>query len=351
LFTERAYTILTETGRLGYVIPSGIYSDLGTKELREMLLNEGRIEYLYNFSNERFFFPEVHHSFKFTLLGAQKGAQSDGFWATFRFNPRVAVRPDELAEFLSTHSNLVFIKRDSIGKFSPDSLSVMEFQSQIEVDLAEKMYGEHGTLGETRDEVWNMQFGSEFHMTSARELFQEIHTGIPLYEGKSLHQFTLELSPPRYWLSKSVLKNQYYRIAVRAIARTTDIRTLISAIIPPSSGAGNSLLTTKDTLSPQELMYCLSILNSYALDFVIRQKIATNINMFFLYQLPVPRLQAGNKFFDAIVPRAAALTCTTPAFADLWEAVMPTPWQMEDRPQTTDHKQPSSVVGRPSSVL
>ena len=43
LFTERAYDLLADTGRLGYVIPSGIYSDLGTKELRQMMLSEGSI--------------------------------------------------------------------------------------------------------------------------------------------------------------------------------------------------------------------------------------------------------------------------------------------------------------------
>jgi hypothetical protein len=57
-----------------------------------MLLDEGNIQYIFSFSNERFFFPGVHHSFKFALVSAQKGPQSEGFWAAFRFNPRVAVR-------------------------------------------------------------------------------------------------------------------------------------------------------------------------------------------------------------------------------------------------------------------
>ena len=86
---------MAQQGRLALVIPAGIYTDLGTKELRQMLFEAGRIEYLYSFSNEKFFFPDVHHSFKFTLLGAQRGEPSDGFWATFRFNPRVAVAPEE----------------------------------------------------------------------------------------------------------------------------------------------------------------------------------------------------------------------------------------------------------------
>ena len=51
------------------------------------------------------------------------------------------------------------------------------------------------------------------------------------------------------------------------------------------------------------------------------------MNMFHIYQLPVPRLTTGNPFFDAIVPRAARLTCTTPAFADLWQQVMGEAWE------------------------
>src|SRR5262249_51449677 len=95
LFLERMYGLLRREGRLGYVVPAGIYRDLGTKELRETLLNEGNVQYLFNFSNERGFFHGVHHDFRFTMLGAQKGPQSGGFWSVFRFNPRVAIAPDD----------------------------------------------------------------------------------------------------------------------------------------------------------------------------------------------------------------------------------------------------------------
>ncbi len=123
---------------MGYVVPSGIYTDLGTKDLREMLLDEGNIQYIYSFSNERFFFPGVHHSFKFALLGAQKGPQRDGFWAAFRFNPRVAVAPEELPAFLDDPANLIYMRRGSLERFSPDSLSVMEFQTQQDYETVEQ---------------------------------------------------------------------------------------------------------------------------------------------------------------------------------------------------------------------
>lgn len=66
-------------------------------------------------------------------------------------------------------------------------------------------------------------------------------------------------------------------------------------------------------------------MNSFALDFILRQKVSANVNQFYLYQLPVPRLQSGNPFFEALVPRAARLTCTCAGFADLWRDVMGSP--------------------------
>ena len=73
-------------------------------------------------------------------------------------------------------------------------------------------------------------------------------------------------------------------------------------------------------------MYLEGVYNSFCLDYVLRQKVATTINMFYLYQLPVPRLLPGDPYFDAIAPRAARLTCTRPEFADLWQSVMGEPW-------------------------
>jgi len=47
--------------------------------------------------------------------------------------------------------------------------------------------------------------------------------------------------------------------------------------------------------------------------------------MFYVYQLPIPRLTTGDHFFDAIVERAARLICTTPEFDDLAKEVGLTP--------------------------
>ncbi|MBK8022310.1 MAG: hypothetical protein IPK19_12990 [Chloroflexi bacterium] len=127
-----------------------------------MLLNEGSIQYIFSFSNERFFFPGVDHRFKFALVGAHKGTQTDGFWAAFRFNPRVAVAPDDLPAFLTNPDNLIYMRRESLARFSPESLSLMEFQSRRDYEIAETMYGENPLLGDQVEHAWNVRLTAEF---------------------------------------------------------------------------------------------------------------------------------------------------------------------------------------------
>jgi hypothetical protein len=351
LFLERGYALLAHGGRLGFLIPSGIYTDLGTKPLRELLLTEGRIEYLFSFSNERFFFADVHHSFKFTLLGAQKGVPSDGFWATFRFNPRVAVRPDDLPAFLADPANLVYINLDSLARFSPDSLSVMEFQSQEDSDITSKLYRDWPLLGEAIEGCWSLRLNREFDMTNDRHLFNQNGDGLRLYEGKMIHQYNAFYSEAQYWVAdtkaeqhfrrkkseKGALDYQIPRLGFREIARPTDSRTLIAAIIPPNSCCNHKISVAAPHLSNisfMEMLFVLGIINSFIIDYLVRFKISTSVGMFHFYQLPVPRLTAGAPFFDAIVPRAARLTCTRSEFADLWQAVIGEPW--DERKAATD---------------
>jgi len=336
LFVERSYTLLERSGRLALVIPSGIYTDLGTKALRQMLFEEGRIEYLYSFSNERFFFTEVHHSFKFTLLGAQRGKSSDGFWATFRFNPRVAVAPEDMGEFVTNEKNLVYVRLDSIARYSPDSLSVMEFQTQKDADVVSRIYGAFPLLGHRTDQ-WNIKLNREFDVANDRKLLNQHGSGLVFYEGKMIHQFDAHFAQPAYWIAENIFTTlpeakqeqlNTYRVAHRRIARTTDERTLISAIVPRHTACENNATTVlvEDNADERIKLFVCSLLNSFVLDFVIRYRVSTTLNMFYLQELPLPRFSPGDPIFDAIVPRAARLTCTRPEFAALWQAVMGEAW-------------------------
>jgi hypothetical protein len=361
LFLERGYSLLEREGRLGFVVPSGIYSDLGARPLREMLLNEGHIQYLFSFSNERNFFPDVHHAARFTLMGAQRGAQSDGFWAAFRFNPRVAIAPDELPAFLANPTHLIYLHCDSLPRSSPRSLSVLEFQTQQDVTITEKVYGDWPLVGDELEGERGLYLNNEFHMTSSRALFAQELVGWPLYEGRMIDQFDHRRacwvsgrgrsaiwrysSAPERFSSNYPWRAQYYidpqvalgrqvqlyrnpkwRMGVCMVTAPTNRRTVIASMLPMECGVGNSITTIVVQDAPAILLYALSILNSYSVDYVMRFRVKLNLNFFIISEIPLPRLNPGNLYFDAIVPRAARLTCTTPDFAGLWQEVMGQAW-------------------------
>ncbi|MCT7979637.1 ATP-binding protein [Laspinema olomoucense] len=338
LFLEQCFNLLRPGGECGIIIPSGIYTDLGAKQLREMLFSQSNIDALFGLSNEKFIFEGVHHSFKFCLITFAKGGVTDSFWAAFRIHPREAIRINQLDTFLNNPDEHLVISLPLVRRLSPDSLSVMEFKSDVDIQIAEKML-KFPLLGENMAGKWNLRLTSEFHMTNDSYLFkQQPGKGkFPLYEGKMIHQFTHLYAEPRYWVDEGEARKallgkkstdnsqkldyQCYRFAYRAIARSTDSRTLIGTILPKNVVCGHSLNVASAIENNQYMLLICAVLNSVCFDFALRQKVSANLTLFFLYQTPVPRLTAADRFFAEIVDRAAKLICTTPEFDELAQEV------------------------------
>jgi len=346
LFTEQCYNLLRTGGECGIVIPSGIYTDLGAKQLRELLFTKTQLTGLFCFENRKGIFENVDSRFKFVVLTFEKGGQTTSFPAAFmrhelkelaRF-PRVGALPMSVA---------------LIRRLSPDSLSVMEFKSVVDETIARKMI-KFPLLGEKLADTWNVVLSREFDMTNDSKLFKtEDGPGcLPLFEGKMIHQFSHTWSKPRYWVDEKEVRRavlgrqtdtgqqleyQYYRLGYRGIGRTTDQRALIATVLPDKAFAGNSLIISRrlsqsdgsESIDDRQLLFVTSVMNSFIADYFIGQKISANLNMFYLYQLPVPRLTEQNTVFGMIVERAAKLICTAPEYKVLWETVMPgTPWSL-----------------------
>jgi hypothetical protein len=328
LFTEQCFNLLRDGGYCGIVIPSGIYTDLGTKQLREMLFGQTQVTGLFCFENRKGIFENVHSSFKFLVLTFEKGNCTESFPAAF-MRHEVA----ELDRF--PQEGAIYISVDLVRRLSPDSLSVMEFKSEKDIQIAEKLV-KFPLLGEDNSCAWKLELHREFNMTDDAPLFQKQATAnsLPLFEGKMIWQFSHTLSNPRYWINRQNGRNallgakkdegqelgyEQYRLAYRSIASNTNERTLICTVIP-ACFTGNSL-NISHSIDAHTQMFCVAILNSFVIDWFLRQKVTTNINMFYIYQLPIPRLAEKDEAFWPIVKRAARLICTTPEFDDLAKEV------------------------------
>ena len=236
LFTEQCFNLLRDSGTCGIVIPSGIYTDLGTKQLRQMLLEDTKLTGMFGFENRKAIFEEVHRSFKFVVLTFEKGGSTREFPAAF-------MRHDvkELEHFPNEDS--VRIDVELVERLSPYSLSVTEFKNELDVKIARKML-HFPLIGEEFDDIWNVKLHREFDMTNDNELFrtESAPKRLPLYEGKMIWHYTAGYAAIRYWIDENegrrsvlgkrgsdtgqVLDYQQYRFAYRAITGNTNKRTI-----------------------------------------------------------------------------------------------------------------------------
>jgi len=68
VFAELAYRLVAPKGRVGLLVPSGIASDMTTKDFFAAVADSNRLIRLYDFENKKNFFPDVHASFKFSII-------------------------------------------------------------------------------------------------------------------------------------------------------------------------------------------------------------------------------------------------------------------------------------------
>ncbi len=378
LFLEQCFTLLDRGGRCGIIIPSGIYTDLGAKQLREMLFSHAQLENLYGLSNEKFIFEAVHHAFRFCLLTFKKGGATKSFEAAFRINVRDAVSPDQLDTFLHDKTEKLTLPVSLIRRLSPSSLSISDFRNETDLHIAEK-FQRFPLLGTWVDEGWNLKLCNEFHMTGSSWLFKtDSKPGrLPLYEGKMIHQFTHTWGKPQYWLDEGeareelvktrlsainrklkaadleidvdeddlLLDYDFHRLAFRDVAASTNERTMIATVLPPKvfcphtmslesvfedDVIDDELILNITTLTPGTRIFATALLNSFVVDYQIRQKVTSHLSFFFVYNLPIPRLTERDDAFHPIMQRAARLICTTPEFEDLWQEATGSRWSKAD---------------------
>lgn len=313
LFVERCFHLLRSGGQCGMLLPSGIYTDLGTKGVRDLLFEQTQIQGLFCFENGKSIFKEADSRSKWVILHFTKGGQTHHFPASFM---RHTI--EELSQF--PQEGALQLSVDFIRRLSPDSHSVMEFKNELDIQIAEKML-QFPLLGERMEGVWNLTLTRALNITSDQHLLAtEPAAGrLPLYEGRMIGQFDTNHAAPRFWVTvQDNHKILPYRFAMRKSASNHNERTLVATVLPPHVfGADSLYLAAGDTITLPEQIYLAAVANSFIMDAFLRNKIASSINQYMLFQLPIPRLIASDSRFMPIAQRAARLICTTPEFDKL----------------------------------
>lgn len=150
MFVEQSLFLLNRNGRIGMILPSNIYTDQGTVELRRHLLQGCALTEVLSFENRDGTFP-IHRSFKFCVLVATKGGATEGLRASFA---------GTFSNWLKGRKTFDYPK-GSVEQFSPKWNVLLELGHHRDLQVLEGIYRNSVLVG---DDL--VDFSREFDMTN-----------------------------------------------------------------------------------------------------------------------------------------------------------------------------------------
>ena len=338
LFAELAQRIVAPRGRVGLLVPSGIATDATTKEFFGSLMDARSLIALYDFENRSSVFPDVDGRFKFCIL-LFGGKEIKTKAADFVF---FAHRMEDLG----VKKRHIALSKKDLALLNPNTHTCAIFRSRRDAELTKEFYRNVPILVDrSRKEggnPWGIKFCRMFDQTNDAEHFRTAeelaklgcklegnhwHKGqetyLPLYEAKMvqaydhraagvvvqagnwvrqgqteattpmLHQNPEFVVQPRWWVDQKLVQD---RLAVEGcwgflgfkdITSATNRRTMIASAIPWSALTNHCPLLLTD-VDPRLQLCLLANLNSFALDYVARQKTGgVTLNFFIVEQFPI----------------------------------------------------------------
>jgi hypothetical protein len=340
VFAELAHSIVAPAGLVGILVPTGIATDKTNEDYFAKLVNSQVLSGLYDFENKLPVFPDVHRSYKFSILlfGGSKNKSKSADFVFF------AHEMDDLKD----NKRHIELSTNDLKLLNPNTQTCPIFRFKRDANLTKYIYKRVPVLiNKIRKEggnPWGIKFFTMFHQTNDAELF---HTAeqlksdgfkrdgaiwkkgkkvfLPLYEAKMIQMFdhraasvvidesnwmrqgqtdetslVLHQNPeftvePRWWVNENSVDSRLQNgddpayISYKDVTSSTNQRTMIAAFIP-KAGVLNSapLKLTGNNISYRTKCCLLANLNSICMDFVARQKVGgVHLNYFIVEQLPM----------------------------------------------------------------
>jgi hypothetical protein len=336
VFSELNRAVLAPTGRAAFIVPAGIATDDTTKAFFDDLVQKQSLAAIYHFENEDRLFADVHHSFRFVIVGLGPSKAADLLF----FARQTSAIVDKSRHFTLTP--------DDFRLLNPNTRTCPTFRSVADAELNKYIYRRTGVLwDETKPDgnTWGLFFMQGlFNMASDSGLFRtradmeaagQTLTGntwdgplgkfLPLIEAKMVNHFDHRFSTyegatqaqlnvgalprldapahadpyrftqPDYWVAEPEVAarlagrtDRKWLLGWRDITQHSNQRTLISSLIPSSATGDTFLLafTAEPSAVTAALYACLC---SFVLDYLARQKVGgTHLKYNVFKQLPVP---------------------------------------------------------------
>jgi len=373
LFAETFAQLMSEHGRAGFIVPTGIATDDSTKAYFEAVSQNGRLATLLAFENEEFIFPAIHHSTRFCILTLGQVEKAEFVF----FARKPSQVHDPRRRFILTP--------DEFRLINPNTRTCPVFRSNKDAELTKKLYRAAPVLIEEGDQEknpWGIRLMAMVHMSNDSNLFynEADANHLPLYEGKMIHQFDHrwatylpsasgrgagigdevdsrdctedeKINPdftvtPRYWMDTAEVNQRLadkgwergWLLGWRDITSAHVLRTTIVSVVARAAVGNNMpIMLFAETVTARHLAALLGNLNALIFDFVARHKVGGNhLNFFIFKQLPVisPALYTETDL-AYIVPRVLELTYTAHDLKswaeDLGYDGEPFPWNPDRR--------------------
>lgn len=257
LFAETFLQTTLQTGRAGFIVPSGLGTDDSTKQFFAAVVSGKRLVSFFGFDNARRIFPAVHPDTPFSLVTL---GQTNIPTKLVHYALSIEDIYDSRKQFTLSPSEFALI--------NPNTLTCPVFRSERDAELTKKLYrvapvlmlqeqGSDDCEQRAAENPWGIRFQAMLHMSSDSGIFLAQPNGntansdkircLPLYEAKMVHQFdhrwasyvdapnkpdgleTIDVSAkqkndptyavrPRYWVPEQEVLARIARVPVR-IAR------------------------------------------------------------------------------------------------------------------------------------
>ncbi|GAA2513652.1 Eco57I restriction-modification methylase domain-containing protein [Streptomyces longisporus] len=348
-FAWRMWDLVRKGGHIGVVLPRKALEASGMKDWRQAVLREATFSDVTTLTNTaRWVFDDVHPQYTVGLIALRadrtpaKGRTlplRGPFHNLASFQDGIKVSTDGLSvdDLLDWSDTAAF-------PLLPDA-------DALRVFLAIR---EHPRLDQDAP-GWSVRGLRELNATDDKKhfLFEQRDGLWPVYKGESFERWNPETGTVYAWADpkhiKAVLqarrvnqirlkRSAFYRmspdwaadpktlpcaaprIAWRDVARATDSRTLVAALVPPDT----ILIHLAYYLfwregGPRQQAYALGVLSAMPFDWFARQMVESHVTIEFMRAAPIPRFEEGAPLCERVVHIAARLAAVDGRYAS-WAA-------------------------------